>query len=135
MAKKESTFSNMLLTLFLVTLLASAALGFVSELTKDAIATAESAKKSLAIKRVVPDFNNDPGDSYFRVPAETTGDTLTFYVATMNSDTVGYAIETYSKKAFGGLLRLLVGLEPDGTIHNDRAKIQLTVSWKEPRYF
>ncbi|MBN1117044.1 MAG: RnfABCDGE type electron transport complex subunit G [Bacteroidales bacterium] len=118
MAKKESTFLSMVLTLFLVTLGASAALGYVYELTKDAIADAESAKKSLAVKRVVPEFNNNPTEEFIKIPAETEGDTLYFYVARMNDDTVGYAIETYSKKAFGGLLKLLVGLKPDGTINN-----------------
>ena len=38
MAKKESTFKNMVLTLFLVTLFASSALALVYELTKGPIA-------------------------------------------------------------------------------------------------
>ena len=37
MAKRESTFGNMVLTLFVVTLVAAAALGFVNDFTKDAI--------------------------------------------------------------------------------------------------
>ena len=118
MAKKESTFINMLLTLFLVTLAASASLGFIYELTKEDIAKAEANKKNLAIKRVVPDFNNKPNEDFFKLPAETAGDTINFYVAKMDSDTVGIAVETYSKKAFGGLLKLLVGFKPDGTINN-----------------
>ena len=55
MGKKESTFSNMVLTLFLVSLLASAALGGVYILTEEPIAVAMAAKKNLAIKRVVPE--------------------------------------------------------------------------------
>jgi electron transport complex protein RnfG len=51
MAKKESTFTSMVLTLFLVTLGASGALGYVFELTKGAISEAESAKKNLAITK------------------------------------------------------------------------------------
>lgn len=118
MAKKESTFLNMLLTLFLVTLIASAGLGLVYENTKDAIATAESKKKSLAIKRVLPEFNNSPGEEYFVVPSDIPGDSLYFYVAKMNDEVVGYAVESFSKNAFGGLLKILVGLSPDGTIQN-----------------
>lgn len=118
MAKKESTFINMLLTLFLVTLGASAAMGYVYELTKDAIADANAAKKNLAIKRVLPEFNNEPGQEFFKVPTESEGDTLYFYIAKMDQDTVGYAIETFSKNAFAGLLKILVGLKPDGTICN-----------------
>ncbi|MBN2485610.1 MAG: RnfABCDGE type electron transport complex subunit G [Bacteroidales bacterium] len=118
MAKKESTFNNMLITLLVVTLTASGSLGFVYQLTKDAIAQAEANKKNLAIKRVVPEFNNKPSEEFFKLPSETPGDTICFYVAKLDSDTVGYAVETYSKNAFGGLLKLLVGFLPDGTINN-----------------
>jgi electron transport complex protein RnfG len=118
MAKKESTFTSMVLTLFLVTLGASGALGYVYELTKDAIAEAEAAKKNLAIKRVLPEFNNNPNEDFFKVPAETAGDTLYFYVGKMDDDTVGYAVESYSKNAFSGMLRLLAGFTPDGIINS-----------------
>lgn len=105
----------MVLTLFLVALGASAALGFVHEFTKDAITKAEAAKLDLAIKRVVPEFDNEPGKNSFERPA-AGGEKLTFYVATKAEDTVGYAIESFSKNAFGGLLRVLVGLDTDGKI-------------------
>lgn len=118
MAKKESTFTNMLVTLLLVTLFASAALGVVYELTKEDIAKAEALKLELAIKRVVPEFDNVPVDDKIRIPSGTKGDTLTFYVAKNGSDTVGYAIESFSKNAFSGMLKVLVGLQPDGSIYN-----------------
>ena len=118
MAKKESSFKNMVVTLLLVTLVASASLGFVYNLTKDAITNAENAKKSLAIKRVVPEFDNNPAGNIMKIPAESKGDTLFIYIAIKNNDTVGYAIETFSKNAFGGLLKLLVGFTPEGKIYN-----------------
>ena len=114
MAKKESTFGSMVLTLFLVTLVSSAALGFVYELTKEPIAIAKAAKKNLAIKRVTPEFDNQPNEDFYKVPAD--GDTVFFYVAQNGSDTVGYAAETFSNKAFGGTMKLLVGFLPNGTI-------------------
>jgi len=114
MAKKESTFTNMLLTLFIVTLASSAALGFVYEFTKEPISIAKSAKKNLAIERVTPSFDNNPGNEMFGVPAD--GDSVYFYIARNGNDTVGYAAETYSNIAFGGTLKLLVGFLPDGTI-------------------
>ena len=43
MAKVESSFKNMLLTLFVVTLLASFALGGIYNLTKEPIALAKKA--------------------------------------------------------------------------------------------
>ncbi len=114
MAKKESTFGSMVITLFLVTLASSAALGYVYELTKEPIAIAKAAKKNLAIKRVMPEFNNEPGKDILKLPID--GDTVYFYIAKLNDDTVGYAIETFSNKAFGGTLKLLAGFLPDGTI-------------------
>jgi electron transport complex protein RnfG len=121
MAKKESTFTNMLLTLFIVTLAASAALGGIYEMTKEPIAAAKAAKKNMAIKRVTPDFDNHPGDEKFSVKADN--DSVYFYTARKGSDTVGYAAETFSNKAFGGSLKLLVGFLPDGTI-NDIAVLE-----------
>lgn len=118
MAKKESTFINMIVTLFVVTLCASAALGVVYELTKEDIAKAEALKLELAIKRVVPEFDNVPVEDNFKIPSGTKGDTLIFYVAKKGNDTVGYAIESFSKNAFSGMLKILVGLQPDGTIFN-----------------
>ncbi len=114
MAKKESTFSNMVITLFLVTLASSAALGYIHELTKEPIAIAKSAKKNLAIHRVTPEFDNQPGQEVVKKPVN--GDTLYFYIAKMGNDTVGYAVETFSNQAFGGYMKLLVGFLPDGTI-------------------
>jgi electron transport complex protein RnfG len=35
-----------------------------------------------------------------------------------NGNLVGTAIETYSKKGFSGMIKLMVGLAPDGTIIN-----------------
>ncbi|MBA7542779.1 Ion-translocating oxidoreductase complex subunit G [subsurface metagenome] len=104
----------MVVTLFLVTLASSAALGFVYELTRVPIANAKAAKKNLAIKRVTPEFDNQPGEECYKVPAG--GDTIYFYIARKGDDTVGYAAETFSNQAFGGSLKLLVGFLPDGTI-------------------
>ena len=104
----------MLLTLFIVTLASSAALGFVYELTKEPIFIAKSAKKNMAIKRVTPPFDNNPGLEKYSIASDA--DSINFYVAREGEDTVGLAAETYSNIAFGGTLKLLVGFLPDGTI-------------------
>lgn len=116
MAKTESNFKNMLLTLFLVTLVASAALGTVYELTKDPIAAAKQAKLTNAIKAVVPEFTNSPGEEAFEVTND--GSVLTFFPAKANGEVVGMAIETFTKNGFSGEIKLMVGFLPDGTIHN-----------------
>ena len=63
MSKTESTFKNMALSLTLISLVASACLGFVFELTKKPIEVSNLKKKMNAISDVVPGFDNNPNDS------------------------------------------------------------------------
>lgn len=117
MAKKESTFINMVLTLFLVTLSAAAALGFVYQATKGPIEIAEANKLNLAIKRVVPEYDNEPSTNRIGFPSDIEGDSIFFYLAEKDGEVVGYAIETFTKNAFSGLMRILAGFTPDGKIY------------------
>jgi len=115
MSKPESTFGNMLLSLTLIALAASACLGFVYELTKKPIETSVLNKKLKAIKEVVPEFNNNPDNEMFRLPTGE-GDSLDIYPAKNDDILVGYAINTYSNNGFSGEIRLMAGFRPDGTI-------------------
>ena len=117
MAKTESTFRNMVLSLTLISLIASSCLAFVYELTKKPIEISALHKKLDAIKQVVPEFNNDPNDEQFRLPTEE-GDSLVIYPAKNDNLIVGYAVSTYSKKGFSGNIGLMAGFKPDGTIIN-----------------
>ncbi|MFA9370605.1 MAG: RnfABCDGE type electron transport complex subunit G [Labilibaculum antarcticum] len=116
-AKKESTFINMVLVLFIITLIASAALGAVYEITKEPIAKAKLEKKLNAIKEVVPDFTNNPSDEMYKVGVNDK-DTLEFYPAKKDGKLVGTAVKTFTTNGFSGYIWLMVGFEPDGTIHN-----------------
>jgi len=113
MAKRESNFMNMFVTLSLVTLVSSAALGFIYELTKKPIDDALMFKKTLAVQIVLPSFDNDPFEDLIRVPVGK--DTLNVYPGRMNGETTGVAVET-SSPGYGGDIRLLVGFLPDSTI-------------------
>lgn len=117
MAKTESTFRNMLLSLTLISLAASACLGFVYEFTKGPIELSNLNKKLTAIKQVVPEFNNNPNDEMFKLPTGD-GDSLEIYPAKKDSAVVGYAINTYTKNGFSGNISLMAGFRPDGTIIN-----------------
>ncbi|MEI6048498.1 MAG: RnfABCDGE type electron transport complex subunit G [Bacteroidota bacterium] len=117
MAKTESTFRNMALSLTLISLTASACLGFVYEFTKEPIALSNLNKKLEAIKQVVPEFNNDPNEDMYRLPTGE-GDSLDIYPAKKDSEIVGYAVSTYTKKGFSGNINLMTGFKPDGTIVN-----------------
>ncbi|MBL4559453.1 MAG: RnfABCDGE type electron transport complex subunit G [Labilibaculum sp.] len=115
--KKESTFINMVLVLFIITLVASAALGGLYELTKEPIAAAKLAKKLKAIKQVVPDFNNNPSDEVYKVGMNEK-DSLEFYPAKKDGILVGTAVKTFTTNGFSGYVWIMVGFKPDGSINN-----------------
>lgn len=116
MAKKESTFTSMVSTLFIVTLLASAALALVYEATRGPIEEARRLKKMNAIGEVVPEFDNDPGADMFRLGIGK--DTLYFYRALKGNEVSGIAVESFTYTGFSGLVKIMVGFLPDGTIYN-----------------
>lgn len=117
MAKTESTFRNMVLSLTFISLAASACLGFVYEFTKKPIELSNLNKKLEAIKQVVPEFTNNPNDEMYRLPTGD-GDSLDIYPAKKDDVVVGYAVNTYTKKGFSGNISLMAGFKPDGTIIN-----------------
>lgn len=116
MASKESNFKNMVITLMVVTAVASTALAYINELTKGPIAEAKLKAKLEAIGKVVPAFDNIPSDEVYLIPSDL-GD-LECYPARSGDQLVGTAISTLTKMGFSGLIRIMVGLAPDGTIIN-----------------
>ena len=117
MAKTESTFRNMALSLTLIALVSSALLGFVYEATKKPIALSNLNKKLDAIRQVVPEFNNNPNDEMFRLPTGE-GDSLEVYPAKKDNVITGYAVNTYTNRGFSGNIKLMAGFRPDGSIIN-----------------
>ncbi len=107
----------MVLVLFSVTLISSAAVAYVNSLTITSINKAKEAKQADAIRQVIPGaFNNDPvADAWKK---ETDGGVLEFFPAKQNGETVGTAVKTYTKNGFGGEVWLMVGFHPDGSISN-----------------
>ena len=75
--KLESSFKNMVLVLFLVTLVSSAAVGVVNSLTSGLIEKVKIEKQIQAIRAVVPTFDNDPMTEKQIVKAD--GGELEFY--------------------------------------------------------
>ena len=117
MAKIESSLKNMLLSLTLISLAASAALGFVYELTKNPIEASKLKKKIEAIKMVVPEFNNNPDEEMYLLPTGD-GDSLEIYPARNDGELTGYAVKTYSNDGFSGYIGIMAGFNPDGSIYN-----------------
>jgi len=114
MAKKESTFFNMVSTLVGVTLVAAGLLGSVYALTKEPIRLAELKRKNEAIQVVVPGFDNEPSQEVDKLFVD--GDTIYFYTARQGEEILGTAVETFTKNGFTGKFKLMVGFKPDGTI-------------------
>lgn len=117
MAKTESTFKNMVLSLTLISLGASACLGYVYQVTKAPIELSILNKKLSAITLVVPEFNNNPDAEMYKLPTGE-GDSLEIYPAKKDSVLVGYAVNTNTSKGFSGNITLMAGFKPDGTIIN-----------------
>ena len=106
MAKKESSFVNMVVTLFVVTAVAALALGGVYNVTKEPIAIAKRLKIERAIGEVLPEF-----DSIIetKILPEGGRDSLTFYEATKQGEVVGTAVRTYTDEGFSGRFWIMVG--------------------------
>ena len=117
MSKTQSTLRNMVLSLTLIALVASASLGFVYELTKSPIAATKLVKKLNAIKTVVPSFDNNPDHDMFRLPTGN-GDSLEIYPAKKGEEIIGYAVRTYTDKGFSGYISIMAGFSPKGSIIN-----------------
>lgn len=116
--KLESNFTNMVVVLFSVTLIASAAVGYVQTLTAGPIEAAKEAKQTNAIRQVIPgEFDNDPNADVWKVQTPDGGE-LEFYPAKKNGEPVGTAVKTFTNNGFGGKIWLMVGFNPDGTVAN-----------------
>lgn len=113
MAKKESSFLNMVLTLLVVTVVASFTLASVYNVTKEPIAAAREAARQNAITMVVPAF--DRLESSMFLPL-TGRDSLEFNFAYKGDELVGVAVGTYTDQGFSGRIRAMVGFYPDGRI-------------------
>ena len=113
MAKKESSFVNMVMTLLVVTAIASFTLAGIYNITKGPIEMAREAARQQAITMVVPDFE-ELSTSMF-MPADGR-DSLEFNYAYKGGQLVGVAVATYTDMGFSGRIRSMVGFYPDGRI-------------------
>ena len=118
MAAKKDTLLNMFVALFLICIVAGGVLGIVSNATKDPIAAAENAKRTAAIKNVLPEFNTL---KTVNVMSAIEGDNaeIPFHLAyDANNNFIGAAVETFTNKGFSGNISLMVGILADGTVKN-----------------
>lgn len=106
----------MLVSLVLITLIASLALGGIYNLTKEPIALAIKAKQENAIREVLPEF--DTLLSHKVMPL-TGKDSVAIHVALKDGIQVGTAVAAYSNNGYDATqIQLMVGFLPDLTIKN-----------------
>ena len=115
MAKRESTFKNMTIALFVITAVAGLAMAAVYSVTKEPIAMAQKVKINNAIKMVIPEFETI-ADTVLM--PEDGKDSIRIHRLLKGAENSGMAVETYTDKGFSGRFSLMVGFQPDGSISN-----------------
>jgi Na+-translocating ferredoxin:NAD+ oxidoreductase subunit G len=112
MAKRESTFFNMVITLFVITFIAATALGFVYDITKDTIELSKMKAQSEAIENILPEFK-ELGET-FKVVDESSGDTIELFPAFSDGEMVGIAVKTFTNLGFSGFISVMAGIDKEG---------------------
>ena len=109
----ESSLKNMVVVLFTITLISSAAVGGVYMITKEPIAQAKVAAVNNALQQVLPQYEATTSQTI-----EVNSLPIVAHTATVADKAVGYAVESISKNGFGGTVRLMVGFDTAGKIIN-----------------
>ena len=118
MGKKESTFLNMTIALFVITIIAGASLGFINDITLEPKAKAKLERKVKAIKLVLEEFNNNPVEEVLMLKSKKAKDSIEIYSGMMDNNPIGTAVIGASEKGYSGLVKLMVGFNPDESIKN-----------------
>ena len=118
MSKKESTFLNMIISLFAITIIAGAALGFINDVTEGPIAKAKLERKVNALKQVLPEFNNNPVELVKLIKSDKAKDSIEIYTGMMDDKPIGIAVIGSSEKGYSGLVKIMVGFNLDASIKN-----------------
>lgn len=107
----KSTLLNMILSLFGITLVASAGVAVIYETTKEPIAAAQQAAIELSLTNVLPPFDKSEQQ-------ELTLDELPIvvYTATKGGEIVGYAVQSATKQGYSGLVTMMVGISPSDEV-------------------
>ena len=103
----------MVAVLFCITLISSAGVGLVNMITVEPIAEAKQKAVNDAVLAVLPAFDDKKIDEL-----EIDAMPIKVYTATAEGKTIGYAVETMTKKGFNGIVKLMVGFAPTGEVLN-----------------
>ncbi|NLY24717.1 MAG: RnfABCDGE type electron transport complex subunit G [Bacteroidales bacterium] len=117
MAKLQSSFKNMFLSLSVICLTVALLLAQVNKMTAEPIADARAMKLQNAISEVVPPFDNDPVAEAYLMP-DGMGDSLLVYPARSGDELMGFALNSFSNNGFSGTIRIMVGFDMEHKIVN-----------------
>ena len=109
MAKLESTFKNMVLSLVIISMVAAGALAGIYLLTLETINAQKAQKQQEAILKVLPQG--------VEVGEAEEVEELIIYRATLNGEPAGAAVQTVAD-GFGGPQKIMVGFDVEGNIIN-----------------
>jgi electron transport complex protein RnfG len=116
MAKLQSSFKNMVLSLTCIALIAAGALAGVFMMTQDTIEDEKQKKQQNAIMEVLPQIEGIT----IAEPEEVDG--LILHKAYKGKECVGTAVETSTdgnkNMPFGGTFKLMVGFDKQGNVFN-----------------
>ena len=118
MSKKKDTFFNMVISLVVITIISGFALGFINDLTVGPIAEAKLERKVNALKLVLPEFDNNPVADVQKIKSENVKDSIEIFPAYLKKEFVGAAIIGITDKGFSGIIKIMVGFNPNGDIQN-----------------
>ena len=112
MAKKESTLTNMLIALMVITIVSGGVLGYIYSLTSNQIALNKKLKNEQAINKVL-NITEDNKPTIRTIDC----DSLVYNLAyTADNQFIGAAIKT-SQEGFSSKIELMVGILADGNIN------------------
>lgn len=116
MKKLASTLPNMIISLGVITIVASALLAWANSVTAEPIAAAEKQTRVDAIKDVLPAFDNDPLAKAQDVNVIEGGNPFIVYPAFEGDKFVGAAVEGYTLNGFSGEVKVMYGFDADGVV-------------------
>lgn len=116
--KISSSLFNMIFVLVTVSGLSAIILGLANKYTIRPIQDAKDNRELKAITEVLPgEFDNNPFLDRFTIKSEEGDDNLELYIARKDNKVSSVAIKTYTNKAFGGRIEMIVGFFLDGSIN------------------
>lgn len=110
MSRDSVKITPLVLSMGLISCVATALMAWVFIVTQAPISAAMQQKNNAALSQVLPAFDNQPSQNTVSVG------TVKFYIARKQGKITGLAGETISTTGYSGDLTVLAGLNPDGSL-------------------